>query len=693
MPTQKDIEFAKLLASKDLISKAEMQRLLDELDDLRKKDPRISVEVFMIKNKVITNHELKIIKESSKQRIVHCSKCRTMYRVSQEDVGKRFKCKTCSTAVIVPMPGQTKTKSIRDLVEKEKKTTTSLDSRKVLKGVSKEEYEAQKQAAANAPEVTIELDEDDDNPIEATAATANNEGIVVSASEDNNEVMLATSADDDLDSALAVDDLHIPDMGGPEVTINLGTDDEDEEDDEDDVLPVLGKEVTIDLGLDDGHDDGELVAAEVTMNLEDHGHDFAEDDSNTELVVETTPDGSVAAGQEMTINLGLDDADEDDSDAELVVDVAPQVGGGQEMTMPVYTNASYDEEDSDSEMVVENLDVGSALVIDPTPQITPSQPAAGREMTINLGLDDTDNDEDDSDAELVVDMAAQVGGGQEMTMPVHTSNSYDDEDSDVEMVVDNLDVSGAAMVPSPAMTPTPQITPSQPAAGREMTINLGLDDTDNDEDDSDAELVVDMAAQVGGGQEMTMPVHTSNSYDDEDSDVEMVVDDLDVSGAAMTPSHATTPQVGGGQEMTMPVHTSNSYDDEDSDVEMVVDDLDVSGAAMAPSSAMTPTPQITPSQPAAGREMTINLGLDDTDNDEDDSDAELVVGGGQEMTMPVNTSDSYDDEDSDVEMVVDDLDVSGAAMTFPSSPDKQPRKPQQNRELTIDLGLDDSDDE
>ena len=134
MPTAKEIEFSRLLIAKGMLSRAEMQRHLDELEEQGKAGIKISLEELLLKANVISALELTHLK-SPKKRVLHCSKCKTMYRAQEEDIGKKFKCKNCGTIVVVPVPGQVSLKSVKEAPTELKAPTDEIDTRKVLRKV------------------------------------------------------------------------------------------------------------------------------------------------------------------------------------------------------------------------------------------------------------------------------------------------------------------------------------------------------------------------------------------------------------------------------------------------------------------------------------------------------------------------------------------------------------------------------
>ena len=206
MPTDKDFQFAKILIAKQLISRVEMQRLLDELDDARKKGSQLTMEQLAVKEEIITPAELKIL-QAPKRRMVHCSKCRTIYRITDEDVGKRFKCKKCGVMVGVPRPGETQSKQIKELIhKKEEKNVESIDSRKILKTMLE----------------SGQVESHDESPIIV------GEDMVGAAAPAKNVAHVKAKSY----SALRAQE------EPPEVTIELDVDDEIEEDDEDDIHMV-----------------------------------------------------------------------------------------------------------------------------------------------------------------------------------------------------------------------------------------------------------------------------------------------------------------------------------------------------------------------------------------------------------------------------------------------------------------------
>lgn len=95
MPTKKDMEFAKLLIVKQVLSRSEVQNNLDIVDEMAKKGKNISLENLLIEEGILSVEEANRI-QGPKKRVLHCSKCKTMYRIEEEDVGKKFKCKKCS---------------------------------------------------------------------------------------------------------------------------------------------------------------------------------------------------------------------------------------------------------------------------------------------------------------------------------------------------------------------------------------------------------------------------------------------------------------------------------------------------------------------------------------------------------------------------------------------------------------------
>ncbi len=134
MATNKEIELAKLLIKKGLVSRIEMQRLLSEVEDLRKENKKVILENYLIKEEIITKAELDKVRTPVKNRTVHCNKCNTMYRVVDEDIGKKFKCKQCGMMVQVPKPGETESKVIKTPT-KSKPDEEQIDSKKVLPGM------------------------------------------------------------------------------------------------------------------------------------------------------------------------------------------------------------------------------------------------------------------------------------------------------------------------------------------------------------------------------------------------------------------------------------------------------------------------------------------------------------------------------------------------------------------------------
>ncbi len=113
MSSAKDIEFSKLLIAKGLVSRAEMQRHLDDLEERQNAGKNISLQQILLDAKVLSELELRYM-QAPKKRVLHCCKCHTMYRAQEEDIGKKFKCKKCGTWVMVPSPGQTLARTVKD---------------------------------------------------------------------------------------------------------------------------------------------------------------------------------------------------------------------------------------------------------------------------------------------------------------------------------------------------------------------------------------------------------------------------------------------------------------------------------------------------------------------------------------------------------------------------------------------------
>jgi hypothetical protein len=113
--TGKDIQIAKALINKGLISRAEMQRHLDDLDEILNSGAKKSIEQLLKERRVFSAQELKHLVEAPKKRLVHCNKCNTMYSVQEEDIGRRFKCRQCNAWLLVPPPGQTQARPIKEI--------------------------------------------------------------------------------------------------------------------------------------------------------------------------------------------------------------------------------------------------------------------------------------------------------------------------------------------------------------------------------------------------------------------------------------------------------------------------------------------------------------------------------------------------------------------------------------------------
>lgn len=174
MPTAKDMEFAKILISKELLSRAEMQRHLDDLDEMRQQGKNITLGDLLIQRQSLTPQELSHLM-GPKKRIVHCSKCNTMYRAQDVDVGKKFKCKKCGTFVIVPIPGQTQVRPVREIQKKdealEEKNLPEIDTQKVIKVVTPKKSTAGKppgkqpiSASKQESTILLGLDSDEEEP-------------------------------------------------------------------------------------------------------------------------------------------------------------------------------------------------------------------------------------------------------------------------------------------------------------------------------------------------------------------------------------------------------------------------------------------------------------------------------------------------------------------------------------------------
>jgi len=138
MPTKKDLEFAKTLISKKIISKIEVQRYLDEVDRLLKNKTVISLEELLIKNGVIrkSDNAQLLGSNAQKKRVTHCDRCKAMYRVAEEDVGKRFKCKHCGIMVLVPPRAETKTEEKPTTTQKPQMINVSAGTEMLRKRVS-----------------------------------------------------------------------------------------------------------------------------------------------------------------------------------------------------------------------------------------------------------------------------------------------------------------------------------------------------------------------------------------------------------------------------------------------------------------------------------------------------------------------------------------------------------------------------
>ena len=98
MPTKNDLDFAKNLVAKQIISKIEVQHYLAEVDRLQKTKNAISLENFLLKNGVISQIEVDRMKVPQK-RVAHCDQCKAMYHIEEKDIGKTFKCKKCGAMI------------------------------------------------------------------------------------------------------------------------------------------------------------------------------------------------------------------------------------------------------------------------------------------------------------------------------------------------------------------------------------------------------------------------------------------------------------------------------------------------------------------------------------------------------------------------------------------------------------------
>ena len=312
VPTAKDMEFAKRIIAKELVSRAEIQRHLDDLDDMRKKGTKSSLEQFLINRKVISAAEAKHLR-APKKRIVHCGKCKTMYRAQEEDIGKKFKCKQCGAFVTVPAPGQTEVKRIKEIIGEKPSEEAAMDTSKTIQGVIEKQKQEQAAPATELPEI---LTEEPNQPQEGGIWS-------VATPEPEPEMTIMLDLDDEIDEEeefIAANPITIESSEPtvPEMTIMLDLDDEVEEDEED--------HITI-----------------TSMDLEE------------EDVEKARAIASASESPEMTIMLDLDDEVDEDEDEIKPVQVMPS-NAAQKVIAPTPPSPIPIEEEEAAPIVISQDD-------------------------------------------------------------------------------------------------------------------------------------------------------------------------------------------------------------------------------------------------------------------------------------------------------------------------------------------------
>lgn len=105
MPSPKDMEFAKILMNKNILSKIEIQRHLNDIDLLLQEGRKISLDELLCERNILSAKEIEHL-SGPKKRILQCGKCNAKYHAREEDIGTKFKCKSCGAIVTVPAAGQ-----------------------------------------------------------------------------------------------------------------------------------------------------------------------------------------------------------------------------------------------------------------------------------------------------------------------------------------------------------------------------------------------------------------------------------------------------------------------------------------------------------------------------------------------------------------------------------------------------------
>ena len=441
MPTNKEMEFARLLIAKEMLSRAEMQRHLDEVDYLRKSGKKTSLEQYLVDNGIVTIQELRFLK-APKKRVVHCSKCKTMYRVDEEDVGKRFKCKQCGTMVVVPRPGQTSTKSMKEIRPEAKKVATevaSIDTQKVLQTVPKKKIQPVRASIKKPPE-----------PVAPQTSSPSAEEMTIMLGLEDEQVPQKTDVASASVATPSQTEVSVPppqDQAESEVTLMLDLDEDESEE----------VELVVDE-LEEGEERPQLSFPSEFQHLN------LEKPTLESVAPDLAPPDSTLPGEaaELTIMLDLDEDDDDDDDDD---DEAIEVIDEDDLNEPPYASVPVG---ADAEKIL--------------PQIEPAQPKPTidpPELTIMLGLD-ADAESEDSSPELMA-----IEPPLPKVMPAKPAPPTSKPE---------------IKRPPGATKPPPPAQPASSIDPPELTIMLDLDEDEDDDDDDDE--VISVVEEKRGSENM-----------------------------------------------------------------------------------------------------------------------------------------------------------------------------------------------